>query len=205
MTKKVVFTVIVIIMLMAVVLRAPMRIMPEEMRRKSFLFAFSNTGITLKTGYNLNKQNLPSKEAKVGPTKPDRLNIFMSGQQLDTEENMNFIGKSLFQNKENLSSRNITKIGEWMPGFKYSKTCVTKELLSLPMGADSIIRRPFECCGEQERKLHFQFFNQSLNNEHVVTEFLRKMKGKTVTILGDSLQRGLFWGMVEVLQLGKSL
>ncbi len=58
----------------------------------------------------------------------------------------------------------MTNIGEWKSGLKYPKTCVTKKL------------SPFPCCADNEKTLHFRFFNESLNNDDVTKTFLSKVK-----------------------------
>ena len=85
----------------------------------------------------------------------------------------------------------ITNIGIWKKGFKYEKTCRVQN-----RGANAI------CCDKRERQLHFEFFNQSLNEENISDIFLSKVAGKTLTIFGDSIQRGFLYGMAEFFNLG---
>ncbi len=85
----------------------------------------------------------------------------------------------------------IPSIGEWKPGFKYKHHCVIRGR-----------HRNAPCCDERERKLHFKFYKKSLNSRNIVGRFLAKVKGKQMTIIGDSLQRVYFMGLAELLELG---
>ena len=57
----------------------------------------------------------------------------------------------------------------------------------------------------KNRKLHFVFEDKELNREDVLESFVKKIKGKNVTIFGDSLQRIFHQLMAEVLGFNKKV
>ena len=57
----------------------------------------------------------------------------------------------------------------------------------------------------KNRKLHFVFEDKELNREDVLESFVKKIKGKNVTIFGDSLQRIFHQWMAEVLGFNKKV
>ncbi len=90
-------------------------------------------------------------------------------------------------------SKNIKAIGEWKPGLKYNSSCVleNRDLQSA-------------CCDDSVRKIHFEFYNKSIDNsENVLKTFLAKVQGKNVVLLGDSLQRNFFAAIAELFHIGK--
>ena len=93
----------------------------------------------------------------------------------------------------NIYELNMTRVGEWVPGYRHVEDCQVK------------MRDPQStCCSLKGRKLHFEFYDDNLkNNDSVLEEVLQKVKGKNVTIFGDSLQRNFFMGVAEVFKLGK--
>ena len=90
------------------------------------------------------------------------------------------------------SSTYLNKIGEWKPGNKYQQTCTLE--------GKSVIA---ECCGTNIKKLHFEFLDQTVQNDKsALITFLSKVKGKNVVIMGDSIQKNFFIGFAELFQLG---
>ncbi len=87
----------------------------------------------------------------------------------------------------------LAKVGKWLPGTTYDQTCMIDG------------RSDFsECCKNNVYNLHFEFFDKTMsNNESVLHEFVSKVKGKKVMIMGDSVQQNFFAGIAEVLRLGK--
>ncbi len=88
--------------------------------------------------------------------------------------------------------RNITKIGQWISDYLYQEVCEIKHRDSQS-----------DCCDGRGRKMHFKFDAAHMRNDQFAIEkFLNKVKGKTVTIFGDSMQRNFFMGVAEMFHLG---
>ena len=198
MTKEHLFLLMLLltIMLVVTVLWNQRRVMPEKYAKTLSSLNWNNANVNFTITDKLSPQNRGLEEAKDKRVNSTQLHASFNGQQSRTREDNNENHARKYEEEEMFSKStkmNMPKIGEWKSGLRYQKTCVTKKVTT------------FACCGDNERKLHFRFFNESLNNEDVAKTFLSKVKGKNMTILGDSLQRGLFWGMMEFLQLGKFL
>ncbi len=88
-------------------------------------------------------------------------------------------------------SRELVELGRWRKGWKYLQSCVLEgELLT--------------CCGQDKPKMYFTFHDEDLHNEKSALQvFLSKVQGKTVVIMGDSVQKGLFMALAELFKLGK--
>ncbi len=84
-------------------------------------------------------------------------------------------------------------IGEWFSGNKYVPTCSIKG-----RNINS------ECCGSKSQEEHFEFYDTGIRHDYnVLKEFILKVRGKNVTIMGDSIQKNLFMAMAELVNLGK--
>ena len=84
-----------------------------------------------------------------------------------------------------LTINRTKKYGQWKFGFKYKQTCgqIVKGI----------------CCQWNSRRMYYVFQNDELNKGDIVVTFKKKIAGKNLTFLGDSLQRNFFSGMIEVL------
>ncbi len=87
---------------------------------------------------------------------------------------------------------NITDIGKWIPGTRFRQTC------SLDM-----FQETYGCCGEDVRKMQFKFNSNVKNGKQALDHFASKMKGETIILFGDSIMKNFYFGLVEVLKLGK--
>ncbi len=94
----------------------------------------------------------------------------------------------------NSNSIPMASLGEWKEGLMYDPTC------ELENRNDNSA-----CCGEDVEEKHFEFDTESQlsNSEVVIAEFLSKVKGKNVLIIGDSIQVNLFMAWTEFFKLGK--
>ena len=87
----------------------------------------------------------------------------------------------------------IPKIGQWKPGALHQQTCALQKTSRLA-----------RCCPEGANQRHFEFFNTKLKNDKsVLNDFLSNVKGKSVLLLGDSIQKNLFFGLAQLFELGK--
>ncbi len=97
--------------------------------------------------------------------------------------------------RRGIAASDLPAIGEWLPGPKYTPLCVLQ-------GRNTNSK----CCGENTQKIHFEFHERNIKNEFaVLPEFLQKVKGKNVTIMGDSVQKNLFMALAELTNPGKNL
>ncbi len=88
---------------------------------------------------------------------------------------------------------NITAMGRWLPGMKHFQSCMIEE------GRSAIS----PCCGEDVKKMFFQWEDESfVNDKSVLEEFMSKVQGKQVVLMGDSVMENLFMGLAEVFKLG---
>ena len=178
------------VMLGWIVLWSPVTIFGKS----SVLCKVSNTDLNMRDTSNPNHQSRTSLEANeeiktLAAKLEDILSVYLQERNTkggtDANDPRNTEWEQMLPKG---TKRNMDNIGEWKPGAKYLKM---------------LENRWTDRCGEKERNLHFEFFNKSLNDLDDANIFLSKVKGKTMTILGDSIQRGLFWGLIYFLQLGK--
>ena len=99
-----------------------------------------------------------------------------------------YLYSNLIKLKTSWKTTELYNKGGWKPGSMHKPTCRLNFYI-------------ISCCGNKTRKLHFVFENKNLNRDVMVT-FKNKIKGKNVTICGDSLQRQLHEWMAEVLEIG---
>lgn len=78
-------------------------------------------------------------------------------------------------------------VGEWVTGRIHKETCN--------------LRHIHGCCGNNRKGRHYVFKDDSLNNYDLIRSILNKIRGRNVTILGDSLQHSFFEDIAEVLNL----
>ncbi len=134
---------------------------------------------------------------QLSPRQKKKTDLFAPELTLDVPQNvqMQQTAPKLPEIAERLSKgrAKLAKIGKWMPGSRFEHTCTMNGRTAIS-----------GCCEDQANDLHFEFFDNSLrNNELVLDEFVYKVMGKNVLLLGDSIQENLFMGIAEVLQLGE--
>ena len=78
-------------------------------------------------------------------------------------------------------------IGDWVTGRIYKETCNLQHIHG--------------CCGNNRRGRHYVFKDNNLNNYDAIKSILNKIRGRNITILGDSLQPSFFEDISEVLHL----
>ena len=78
-------------------------------------------------------------------------------------------------------------VGIWVTGRIYKETCNLQHIHG--------------CCGNNRRGRHYIFNDNNLNNYDVIRSILTKIRGRNITILGDSLQHSFFEDISEVLNL----
>ena len=84
------------------------------------------------------------------------------------------------------AKRQFITLGKWMPGRKHNQSC-------------EFLHKPYICC-KMEQSLHFEFYNKRLNKVDAVEEFRIKLRNKKILIIGDSLTKEFFAGLVALLQ-----
>ena len=76
--------------------------------------------------------------------------------------------------------------GRWMPGRKHNQAC-------------QFITKVYLCC-KKEQNLHFEFYKKRLNKVDAVKEFRTKLRNKKILLMGDSLMKEFFNGLMALLQ-----
>ena len=158
---------------------------------------FSKEDLRKETGLNKTRIGEKTQTKIITDTKGKTMkhrkekNYKTSLNNSDTTADNNHREKSTNTTLEKETDFKVPKIGMWKKGFKYKKTCRVKN-----RGAHAI------CCDKRERELHFEFFNESLNQANISDIFLNKVAGKILITFGDSIQRGFFSGLAEFLNIG---
>ena len=91
------------------------------------------------------------------------------------------------QSREDDEAQNqFITLSKWMPGRKHNQSC-------------EFLHKPYICC-KKEQILHFEFYNKRLNKVDAVEEFRTKLRNKKILLMGDSLMKEFFVGLVALLQ-----
>ena len=95
------------------------------------------------------------------------------------------------QTDEQKPAKQPSQIGQWKLGLRYNQTRRMKSIFDLLS------------CNKTVRQLHFVFNTNSLNKDNVLHSLRTKIRGKNITIFGDSLQKHFAVFMAEVLNMNE--
>ena len=88
--------------------------------------------------------------------------------------------------EDNEAQNQFITLGKWMHGRKHNQSC-------------EFLHKHYICC-KKEQNLHFEFYNKRLNKVDAVEEFRTKLRNKKILLMGDSLMKEFFAGLVALLQ-----
>ena len=105
---------------------------------------------------------------------------------LPTNSNQTILQEQQQSREDHEAQNQFITLGKWMPGRKHNQSC-------------EFLHKPYICC-KKEQNLHFEFYNKRLNKVDAVEEFRIKLRNKKILLMGDSLMKEFFAGLVALLQ-----